>query len=252
LTPRSAAGSAAESGDGGVAVETAPRGAQVRLESVSKTYRSGAGLPVRALAEVSLDIPAGQTVAVTGSSGSGKSTLLHLAGAMDETDEGTIWVDGQDLGALGNAQRAVYRRGIGFVFQRFHLLPALTALDNVAAPVLPFRTTFDKRGRARELLAAVGLEGREYDLPSKLSGGQQQRVAIARALIGDPRLLLADEPTGNLDSVTGKEVLDLLFRLHDEHRLTLIMATHDPAVAARCDRVIELRDGQLTSDKLTD
>jgi putative ABC transport system ATP-binding protein len=225
-----------------------PSGVQVRLASVSKTYRSGAGLPVPALSSVSLDIPAGQAVAVTGSSGSGKSTLLHLAGAMDGADEGKVQVGDQELGALGSAQRAVYRRGIGFVFQRFHLLPALTALDNVAAPVLPFRTSFDKRGRARELLAAVGLEGREHDLPSKLSGGQQQRVAIARALIGEPRLLLADEPTGNLDSATGKEVLDLLFKLHAERGLTLIIATHDPAVAARCDRVIELRDGRLMSD----
>ena len=236
------------SGDAGATLEAAPRGAAVRLQSVSKTYRTGAGLPVQALANVSLDIPAGQTIAVTGPSGSGKSTLLHLAGAMDEADVGTVSVGGRDLGALSSAQRAVYRRGIGFVFQRFHLLPALTACDNVAAPVLPFRTGYDKRARARELLAAVGLEGREHDLPAKLSGGQQQRVAVARALIGDPQLLLADEPTGNLDSATGREVLDLLFTLHRDRGLTLVLATHDQAVAARCDRVIELRDGKLTAD----
>jgi putative ABC transport system ATP-binding protein len=223
-------------------------GASVGFASVSKAYRTGAGLPVQALAEVTLDIPAGQAAAVTGRSGSGKSTLLHLAGAMDTPDTGTITVNGHDLGTMSDRQRALYRRGIGFVFQRFHLLPALTACDNVAAPVLPFRTGYDKRAKARDLLAAVGLAGREHDLPAKLSGGQQQRVAIARALIGDPRLLLADEPTGNLDSTTGAEVLDLLFALHRDRGITLILATHDPAVAARCDRVIGLSDGMITRD----
>jgi putative ABC transport system ATP-binding protein len=223
-------------------------GASVGFASVGKAYRTGAGLPVRALAGVTLDIPAGQAVAVTGRSGSGKSTLLHLAGALDAPDTGTITANGHDLGTMSDRQRALYRRGTGFVFQRFHLLPALTACDNVAAPVLPFRTGYDKRARARDLLGAVGLAGREHDLPAKLSGGQQQRVAIARALIGDPRLLLADEPTGNLDSTTGAEVLDLLFALHRDRGLTLILATHDPAVAARCDRGIELSDGMITRD----
>jgi putative ABC transport system ATP-binding protein len=226
-------------------------GAEVSFSSVTKTYRTGAGLPVQALAEVTLDIPAGQAVAVTGRSGSGKSTLLHLAGAMDTRDSGTLTVDGNDLGAMSDKQRTLYRRGVGFVFQRFHLLPALTACDNVAAPVLPFRTGYDKRARARDLLAAVGLEGREDDLPSRLSGGQQQRVAIARALVGDPRLLLADEPTGNLDSATGAEVLDLLFAVHRDRGLTLILATHDLAVAARCDRVIQLEDGAVSADAMT-
>ena len=223
-------------------------GASFSFAAVTKTYRTGAGLPVQALDGVTLDIPGGQTVAVTGRSGSGKSTLLHLAGAMDSPDTGTIAVDGHDLGSMTDKQRTLYRRHTGFVFQRFHLLPALTACDNVAAPVLPFRTGYDKRARARELLAAVGLDGREHDLPAKLSGGQQQRVAIARALVGDPRLLLADEPTGNLDSATGAEVLDLLFALHRDRDLTLVLATHDPAVAARCDRVIELSDGMITGD----
>jgi putative ABC transport system ATP-binding protein len=223
-------------------------GASVSFAAVTKTYRTGAGLPVQALDGVTLDIPGGQAVAVTGRSGSGKSTLLHLAGAMDDRDGGSITVDGRDLSSMSEKQRTRYRRGVGFVFQRFHLLPALTACDNVAAPVLPFRTGYDKRARARDLLAAVGLKGREDDLPAKLSGGQQQRVAIARALIGDPRLLLADEPTGNLDSTTGAEVLDLLFALHRDRGLTLILATHDPAVAVRCDRVVELSDGMITRD----
>ncbi|MGH3258578.1 MAG: ABC transporter ATP-binding protein [Streptosporangiaceae bacterium] len=222
--------------------------ASVSFAAVTKTYRTGAGLPVQALDGVTLDVPGGQAVAVTGRSGSGKSTLLHLAGAMDDLDGGSITVDGRDLGSMSDKQRTLYRRGVGFVFQRFHLLPALTACDNVAAPVLPFRTAYDKRAKARDLLAAVGLKGREDDLPAKLSGGQQQRVAIARALIGDPRLLLADEPTGNLDSATGAEVLDLLFSLHRDRGLTLILATHDPAVAVRCDRVVELSDGMVTGD----
>jgi putative ABC transport system ATP-binding protein len=225
-------------------------GVEVAFDSVRKTYRSGNGLPVRALGGVSLRIPAGQSVAVTGRSGSGKSTMLHLAGAMDVPDMGTVVVGGRDLGAMSGRERTVYRRGVGFVFQRFHLLPALTACDNVAAPVVPFKTAFDKRARARSLLAGVGLEGRENDLPAKLSGGQQQRVAIARALVGDPLLLLGDEPTGNLDSAVGAEVLDLLFAIRAERGLTLVLATHDPAVAARCERVVVLSDGIVLEDRL--
>jgi putative ABC transport system ATP-binding protein len=232
------------------AVREAAVGADMHFAAVRKTYRTGTGLPVQALADLTLDIPAGQAVAVTGRSGSGKSTLLHLAGTMDQPDSGTITVGGRDLGRLNDAQRAVYRRGIGFVFQRFHLLPALTACDNVAVPVLAYRTGYNKRDRAAGLLAAVGLDGREHDLPAKLSGGQLQRVAIARALIGEPRLLLADEPTGNLDSETGTEILDLLFTLHRERGLTLLLATHDTAVASRCQRLIELRDGKIITDQL--
>jgi putative ABC transport system ATP-binding protein len=224
-------------------------GAAVRFADVRKSYRTGVGLPVPALAGVTLDIPVGQVAAVTGRSGSGKSTLLHLAGAMDLPDSGTVISGDLDLTRLRDRQRAAYRRTIGFVFQRFHLLPALTAQDNVLAPVLPYRTGFDKQARAAELLTAVGLAGREHDLPSKLSGGQQQRVAIARALIGAPRLLLADEPTGSLDATTGAEVLDLLFTLCAERGMTMLIATHDPALAARCHRWIELTDGTVTADR---
>jgi putative ABC transport system ATP-binding protein len=137
------------------------------------------------------------------------------------------------------------------VFQRFRLLPAFTVWDNVAAVVVPFTTPFDKRARARELIAAVGLRGREQDLPSRLSGGEQQRVAVARALIGDPVLLLADEPTGNLDSAVGAQVLDLLFEVHAARQVTMLVATHDPIVAARCGRVIELSDGRIAGDRPT-
>jgi putative ABC transport system ATP-binding protein len=225
------------------------RGAPVCFHQVRKTYRTGAGVSFQAIATVSLDVPPGQSVAIIGRSGSGKSTLLNLAGGMDVADAGSVSVDGRDLGALSNRERTVFRRGVGFVFQRFHLLPALTAWDNVAAPVVPFRTSFDKRARARALLVAVGLEGREHDVPAKLSGGEQQRVAIARALIGEPKLLLADEPTGNLDTVVGDQVLDLLFSVQREHGVTLIIATHDPAVAARCERVVKLSDGRIVEDE---
>jgi len=225
------------------------RGAEISFSNVQKTYRTGAGVAFQALGGVTLEVPAGQAVAITGRSGSGKSTLLGLAGGMDVADSGIVSVDGRNLSAMRNRERTIYRRGVGFVFQRFHLLPALTAWDNVAAPVVPFRTTFDKRARARELLAAVGLEGREHDVPARLSGGEQQRVAIARALIGEPRLLLADEPTGNLDTVVGTQVLDLLFLLHRERGVTLVIATHDAAVASRCERVITLSDGRIVADR---
>ena len=137
---------------------------------------------------------------------------------------------------------------MGFVFQRFNLLPALTVIDNVLAPVLPYRVSFDKQARATELLATVGLGGRETSMPARLSGGQQQRVAIARALINDPVLVLADEPTGNLDSRTGASIVDLLLSLRAERGVTIVMATHDSQVAARCDRVVQLRDGRVTDD----
>jgi putative ABC transport system ATP-binding protein len=220
--------------------------ALVRVREARKEFPLPDGGRLAAVAGVSLDVPAGSAVALTGPSGSGKSTLLHLIGAIERLDGGRIEVGEQDVGALTRRGRTAYRRGVGFVFQRFHLLPALTALDNVVAPVLPFRTSFDKNARARELLDRVGLGDRAGALPSKLSGGQQQRVAIARALINEPRLLLADEPTGNLDSETGRTVVDLLLRLREEHGTTLLVATHDPAVAARCDDAVHLRDGRLS------
>lgn len=187
-------------------------------------------------------------VAITGASGSGKSTLLHLIGAIDRPDGGTISVDGTDVTKIRRLRFAEYRRSIGFVFQRYQLLPALTALDNVIAPMLPIRVDFRKAERARKLLAAVGLEGREGALPAQLSGGQQQRVAIARALIGRPRLMLADEPTGNLDSTTGAEILELLGRLQVAYGMTMLIATHDQDVAVRADRVVRLRDGSVIED----
>ncbi|MFG2819037.1 ABC transporter ATP-binding protein [Kitasatospora sp. NPDC048365] len=222
-----------------------PQGAEVLVTDVRKAFRTGGDQQLRAVDGVSLRIGPGRLVALTGPSGSGKSTLLHLLGAIERPDSGSIEVAGTDITALGRRALADYRRGIGIVFQRFHLLPALTALDNVIAPVLPVRTAFDKRARARELLAAVGLAGREDALPSKLSGGQQQRVAIARALVNSPSLLLADEPTGNLDSRTGAEVFELLTELRATYGTTMVVATHDPGLAEACEEQVRLHDGRL-------
>ncbi|MGP7999388.1 MAG: ABC transporter ATP-binding protein [Streptosporangiaceae bacterium] len=225
-----------------------PGDGALELRGVGKRYGTGQGGQVIAADHVSFTIEAGAFVAVTGASGSGKSTMLHLIGAIERPDSGVITVNGTEVTALRGAALADYRRTVGFVFQRYNLLPGLTALDNVLAPVLPYRTSWDKRARARQLLAAVGLAGRERSLPSQMSGGEQQRIAIARALINTPALLLADEPTGNLDSATATGVLDLLARLRAEHRITILLASHDPQIAARAERLIRLRDGAVVDD----
>jgi len=219
----------------------------IELTDVVKRFHTG-GAEIWAIDGVCLRVAKGALVAVTGASGSGKSTLLHLIGAIEKADAGTVVVGGTDLTAQRPSRLAEYRRRIGFVFQRYHLIPTPTALDNVVAPVLPLRTRFPKAQRAKELLAAVGLAGRENSLPAQLSGGQQQRVAIARALINSPTLLLADEPTGNLDSSTSAEIMDLLTRLRREHNMTVIIATHEQSVAASCERIIRLRDGAIAED----
>ncbi|MEV6811771.1 ABC transporter ATP-binding protein [Micromonospora sp. NPDC051296] len=227
-------------------------GSTVRTSGLIRQFRTGTER-LTAIDDVSLDVAAGTVVALSGPSGSGKSTLLHLIGAIEQADEGTVTVDDLEISALGRSALARYRQRVGFVFQRYHLLPALTVLDNVIAPVLPRRGRADHAARARDLLDAVGLAGRERALPAQLSGGQQQRVAIARALMGEPRLLLADEPTGNLDSTTGAQILDLLLDLRDRHGMTILLATHERAIAARCDRLIRLGDGRIVEDvDLTD
>jgi putative ABC transport system ATP-binding protein len=223
-------------------------GGSLELRNVCKHYGLDKDRQVAAADDVSLSIEVGSLVALTGASGSGKSTLLHLIGAIERPDSGTIIRNGTDVTALRGAPLAAYRRTVGFVFQRYNLLPVLTALDNVIAPVLPYRTKWNKRDRGRELLAAVGLAGREQSLPSRMSGGEQQRVAIARALINTPSMLLADEPTGNLDSNSAAEILNLLAGVRAEHGMTVLLASHDPQVAARCERLIRLRDGAVVDD----
>ncbi|TQJ92491.1 putative ABC transport system ATP-binding protein [Streptomyces sp. SLBN-31] len=212
----------------------------VTLRGVTRRYAE-----LVALDAVDLRIESGTAVALTGPSGSGKSTVLHLLGGMDRPSEGTVEVDGD---ALTPRRLDAHRRRVGFVFQRFHLLPALTVLDNVLAPVLPRRVDFDRHERATEVLEAVGLAQRADALPSELSGGQQQRVAIARALINRPGLLLADEPTGNLDSTTGRDIVELLLSLRERYGTTLLVATHDVEVAANCDRIVRLYDGRIVAD----
>jgi putative ABC transport system ATP-binding protein len=227
---------------------TSPGSGALELRGVSKRYGTGAGGQVTAAADVTFTIESGAFVAITGASGSGKSTMLHMIGAIERPDSGVIISNDTDVTALRGSALADYRRTVGFVFQRYNLLPGLTVLDNVTAPVLPYRTGWDKRQRARDLLAAVGLAGRERSLPSRMSGGEQQRIAIARALINTPALLLADEPTGNLDSANAADLLDLLARLRAEHDMTIILASHDPQIAARAERLIRLRDGAVVDD----
>ena|ERR1700761_9265323 len=220
----------------------------IELHGVSKRYDAGPGRRLTAVEDVSFTIESGEFVGLTGASGAGKTTLLNIMGAVDRSDAGTVRRDGVEVTALRGSAADRYRRAVGFVFQRCVLLPALTALDNVIAPVLPFRTGWNKRDRAADLLAAVGMSGREGALPAQLSGGERQRVAIARALINTPELLLADEPTGNVDTDSAASILDLLVGLRIEHTMTVVLASHDPQVAARCERLIRLAGGRVASD----
>jgi putative ABC transport system ATP-binding protein len=219
------------------------------VEGLEKTYVS-AGRPLRVLHPVDLTIDAGDFVAVIGPSGSGKTTLLGLLAGLDAPTTGRVRIDGRDLGALTEDERAVFRAGnVGFVFQTFQLMPTLTALENVLVPLeLAGRADGDADSRARELLARVGLGDRLGHYPAQLSGGEQQRVAIARAFANRPRILFADEPTGNLDAETGARIIDLLVELNSAERSTLVLVTHDPALAGRAHRVIALRGGQIISD----
>lgn len=197
------------------------------------------------LSRVSLQIPAGESFAIVGASGSGKTTLLGLLAGLDTPDSGSIVLDGHELTTLDEEARAdLRRRLVGFVFQSFHLLPALTAEENVMLP-LELEGSNDARSRAREALDAVGLAARRRHYPAQLSGGEQQRVAIARAFVHRPRVLFADEPTGNLDQRTGHHICDLLFALNHDHHTTLVLVTHDATLAARCDHQMELEEGRV-------
>ena len=203
------------------------------------------GRPVTILDGVTLDVAAGEVLAIAGPSGSGKSTLLGLMAGLDRPSEGAIRVAGVEITALDENALARFRREtIGFVFQSFHLIPTLTAAENVAVP-LELNGANDAPGRAARLLDEVGLGDRAHHYPVQLSGGEQQRVALARALALRPPLLLADEPTGNLDSATGAQIIDLMLALHSDRQGTLVLVTHDPALAAHADRMVALRDGRI-------
>jgi len=225
--------------------------AVVRLDDVHKSYRSGE-MEVHAVRGVSLSVQRGEFVALMGSSGSGKSTLMNMLGCLDRPTRGRYFLDGSDVSALERDQLADIRNGkLGFVFQSFNLLPRTSARENVELPLLYGMRNLSNtelRAKADSVLAAVGLQGREDHHPSQLSGGQQQRVAIARALVNDPEVLLADEPTGNLDSRTSVEVMDIFQQLN-ERGITIIMVTHEPDIASYARRNIVMRDGRVRSDE---
>ena len=219
-------------------------GAEVVVSDVSKAFEGGR---ITALSHASLGLAAGEFVALTGPSGSGKSTLLNLIGALDRPDSGTIAVDGTELGRVDTT--AYRAETVGFVFQFHHLIPTVSAVDNVQVPMLGRGIGRGEReARARALLTEVGLGQRTASVPGTLSGGERQRVAIARAVANDPRLLLADEPTGALDSDTGAQVLELLQRLREERGTTALLATNDDEVAASADRTVRLLDGRVTEN----
>ncbi|HVC86022.1 MAG TPA: ABC transporter ATP-binding protein [Gaiellaceae bacterium] len=223
------------------------QGAAIAVDGVRKSFEHGR---VPALRDVSFRVEPGELVALVGASGSGKSTILNLIGALDVPDEGSIVVAGQDVGALRHP--AAFRaETVGFVFQSHNLLPTLTAAENVQMAMMGRRPRRLRESRSRELLAEVGLEDRADTRPVVLSGGERQRVAIARALANGPRVLLADEPTGALDSVTGAQVLDLLRQLREQHGTTILLVTNDDTVAHRAERILRLRDGLVSAEAPT-
>ncbi|MEK6954797.1 MAG: ABC transporter ATP-binding protein [Candidatus Micrarchaeota archaeon] len=216
----------------------------MKLENVWKVYGEG-DAKVEALKLIDLEVKKGEIIAIMGPSGSGKSTMLHILGLLDRPTEGKLYLDGIETSTLNDDELAEIRgKKIGFVFQFFFLIPSLTVQENVELPMMLLgMSNIDRERRARELLAKVGLADRMRHLPSELSGGQRQRTAIARALANDPAIILADEPTGNLDSKTGKEILDLFEDLNKKEGRTIIFVTHDPSLVSRTKRVVRLRDG---------
>ena len=233
-------------------MNSSSNGVAVRLDEVRKTYQTGE-VEVQAVRGVSIEISHGEFVALMGSSGSGKSTLMNILGCLDRPTAGRYFLDGEDVSSLSRDELAdVRNRKLGFVFQNFNLLARTSALENVELPLLYSEvalTSAQLREKAEQVLAAVGLQGRGDHTPSQLSGGQQQRVAIARALINDPEVLLADEPTGNLDSRTSVEVMEI-FQSLNEKGITIIMVTHEPDIAAYARRNIVMKDGLVRSDQL--
>jgi putative ABC transport system ATP-binding protein len=220
----------------------------LKVERLTKRFRQGTAI-IEALKDVSLTIERGQFVAVMGASGSGKSTLLHVMAGLTRPDEGQVLVDGQDLSAMSDRQLTLFRRRhIGLVFQAFNLIPTLSAQDNVLLPVLADQGGGAADDRLQGLLARLALAERRRHRPDALSGGEQQRVAIARAIIGDPSIILADEPTGSLDSVTGQSICTLLQQLCKEQGRTIVVVTHEPAVAVFAQRIVVLKDGRVLTE----
>ena len=221
----------------------------IEIKNITKTVRSGTD-DLTILADVSLEIPDGQFVAITGASGSGKSTLLGLLAGLDSPSSGEILIDSENITTMNEDGLARLRSDkLGFIFQSFHLIPSLTAFENIMIP-LEIRGEKGAKERASQLLEEVGLTNRGHHYPNELSGGEQQRVAIARAFANNPKILLADEPTGNLDSRNGQHIFELMTALHDNKKTTLILVTHDQELAERAERQIRLRDGKVISDDL--
>lgn len=222
----------------------------IKVENVSRNYKTGETV-VRALKKVSLDITAGEFLSIAGPSGSGKTTLLNLIGCIDAIDEGEITINGEKVTQMGKKKMTEFRRNnLGFIFQTYNLIPVLSAYENVAFVLSILNVSAEEtRSRTMALLKEVGLEGMEDRRPGKLSGGQQQRVAIARALIKNPQIVLADEPTANLDSKTGKEILLLMKKMNEKYKTTFIFSTHDQMVMDYASRLVLLHDGTITSDE---
>lgn len=225
----------------------------IAMQNISKVYQTGA-VSLIALDNISVAIGEAEFLSIMGPSGSGKSTLMNILGCLDVPSSGKYFLDGEDVSGLDRNQQAIIRsKKIGFVFQGFNLLPRITAVQNVELPLIyGGASTSSRRDRALKALELVGLAERSNHLPSQLSGGQQQRVAIARALVNDPEIILADEPTGNLDSKTSAEIMIVFRLLNKNHKITFIMVTHDPEVAEVTDRVIHIRDGRIAGDRVID